>query len=258
MLDSTINSLVDIGSIREIDRKLVKWSNYRIIKCGLIIEIYDYQTPYIYNLGQLRTAQAELEESNARALRTDNLERARRKIKRIVNSNTFVYGYHPIFITYTFAKNCTDIREANRQFEKHITHLRRSVVGRRLRYLAVPELQKRGAIHYHVVFFDLPFIAGIKTIFAKSWGQGFVQIKAVKHVRNVGAYISKYFSKRWQDERVVGTKSYFSSAGLYQPEVYRSLDILPTFGNMELEHEQQFISDKYGLINYKQLKITNK
>lgn len=255
MSDLTITSLVDIRTARELDRILPKWSNYRVIKCGKIIEVYQYETPYLYNLGPLRTSEAKLEEGDVGGMRTDNLERARKKIKRLVNSNTFVYGYHPIFITYTFARNCTNIREANSLFEKHITELRRKIVGRKLRYLAVPELQKRGAIHYHVVFFDLPYIEGIKTIFAESWGQGFVQIKAVSHVRNVGAYISKYFSKRWHDERISGTKGYFTSSNLFQPEIFRSIDILDSFGTMVKEYEEQFFSQKYGQITYKQLKI---
>jgi len=255
MSDSTITSLVDIRTARELDRILPKWSNYKIIKCGKIIEVYHYETPYLYNLGSIRTTNSQLEESDDGRVRADNIERARKKIKRLVNSNTFVYGYHPIFITYTFARNCTNIREANRLFEKHITDIRRRIVGRKVRYLAVPELQKRGAIHYHVVFFDLPFIDGIKTIFAESWGQGFIQIKAVKHVRNVGAYISKYFSKRWHDERVTGTKGYFSSSNLYQPELFRSIDILDSFGIMIPEYQQEFFSDKFGRINYTQFKL---
>jgi len=132
--------------------------------------------------------------------------------------------------------------------------LRRSIVGRSLRYLAVPELQKRGAIHYHVIYFDLPYIAGIKSIFAKSWGHGHVQIKAIRHVRNVGAYVSKYFSKQWAQSRLFGGKNYFSSEGLFQPEVYRTLDILSNYETIVIEHEQEFFSKK-GKIVYSQLKV---
>jgi len=243
--------------IRAVDKKLVKTSDVRIVKCGRIVELYEYQTPYIYNLGKTKTNDSGTEESRFSGLRTDNIERSRRKIKRLINSNAFVWGYHPIFVTYTFKENVTDIKEANRIFKAHHQRLRLRHVGRSLRYLAVPELQKRGAIHYHVVYFDLPFISGIKTIFSESWGHGFVQIKAVKHVKNIGAYVSKYFSKQWFERKDKGAKCYFSSEGLYQPEVFRSLDNLKSFGKMVTEHTQEFFSEKYGLIKYSQFKITH-
>lgn len=244
-------------NIQELDRSRIKSSNIKIIKCGNILELYEYETPYFYNHGTLRAVARIKEEDTPTAMRDDNIARAQRKIKRLVNSNSFVYGYHPIFITYTFARNCTDIREANRYFKQHIDELRRKIVGRSLRYLAVPEIQKRGAIHYHVIFFDLPYIVGIKSIFSASWGQGFIQVKAIEHVRNVGAYVSKYFGKQWAKSRILNTKSYFSSCGLYQPETYHNLDILKEFDNIVIEHEQAFVSSKYGIISYTQLKINN-
>lgn len=240
-------------NVKELDRKLVRSSNVRIIKCGSIIEVYRYATPYIYNLGKTLSNNVSFGESERE--RFDNIDRARRKIKRLINSNVFAWGYKPIFVTYTFKENVQDTSFANQVFKEHHDRLRRNVVGRSLRYVAVPELQKRGAIHFHVVYFDLPYIAGIKQIFAESWGHGFVQVKAINHVNNVGAYISKYFQKQWLEHKQKGDKTYFSSCGLYQPEVFRSLDILESFGSMEEEFTKEFLSEKYGLIKYSQYQL---
>lgn len=242
---------------RQLDRKLIKKSHYKVIKCGNIIEVYYYAEPYFYNFGKVRSNEDFIEKTEEDLPRIDNLTRAQRKIKRLVNSNAFVYGYKPIFATYTFKKNEDDIKTANFYFKRHIDDIRRRIVGRSVRYVAVPELQYRGAIHYHVVFFDLPYIPDIKTVFASSWGQGFVQIKAVEHVRNIGAYVSKYFSKLWHDKRVKGTKGYFSTEGLYQPEVYRDIAILDKYDIVDLEFAQSFSSSKHGEIIYKQYKINN-
>jgi len=106
-----------------------------------------------------------------------------------------------------------------------------------------------------VVFFDLPFIPNIKGKFSNSWGQGFVQIKQVEHVHNIGAYISKYFSKLWFDKRVEGTKGYFASTRLFQPEIFRSLDILKQYAKLDLEYVETYDSQKFGQIKYSQLKI---
>jgi hypothetical protein len=244
-------------NVRELDRKLIKSSTLRVVKCGNILEKYEYAIPYFYNFGKSKVHEREAKEA-VDGSRTDNIERARRKIKRLINSNVFQFGYHPIFVTYTFAENVTDVRIANRVFKEHHDRLRRRVVGRSLRYIAVPEFQKRGAVHYHVIYFDLPYIAGIKQIFAESWGKGFVQVKAISHVVNVGAYVSKYFQKQWHERKARGEKCYFSSVNLFQPETYhqeQAVDLLSKYGTVHAEHTQEFISEKYGLIKYTQLKI---
>ena len=55
--------------------------------------------------------------------------------------------------------------------------------------------QERGAIHYHIILFDFPFISinRLTTI----WGHGFVKINKidVDSIENRGRYISKYFEK---------------------------------------------------------------
>lgn len=57
------------------------------------------------------------------------------------------------------------------------------------------EKQKRGAIHYHIIFFELPFI---KTkVLQEIWGHGFVKLNKidVDSQENRGRDVSKYFSK---------------------------------------------------------------
>jgi len=252
-LDLTITSLENKMKVKELDKKLVKRSNVRVVKSGQVLEVYEYEREYFYNMGMLKRGDFEIEDTSIK--RIDNIERAQRKIKRLVNANAFVFGYWPIFVTYTFAENVQDVAFANKVFKEHMRDLRRRVVGRKLRYVCVPETQKRGAIHFHVVFFDLPYISGIKDVFATSWGQGWVDIKAVKHVRNIGAYVSKYFGKQWLSDRKPATKNYFSSVNLLQPEVFRNLDILRSVCIIETEHEQSFFSLKYGIIKYTQYKI---
>ena len=64
-----------------------------------------------------------------------------------------------------------------------------------LKYLAVWEKQKRGAIHYHIIFFGFPFI-NLDDL-NKIWGNGFVKINKidVDSKDNRGRYVSKYLQK---------------------------------------------------------------
>ena len=79
-------------------------------------------------------------------------------------------------------------------------------------YLAVPEFQKRGAVHYHLLC-NLPFIEIAEL--QELWGQGFVKINKIDDVNNVGAYVSKYLGKE-MDERTFGKKKFFRSQNLKQ------------------------------------------
>jgi len=235
-------------------RNLSKLSKLRVIKTGYIYEIYNYEIPYAYNMGcRPKTAGSEEIEKIPRE-RQDTLLRSQTKIRRLINANAFVYGCMPIFVTYTFAKNITDVKQANKCFTEHIVKLKRKHFEH-LRYVAVPELQKRGAVHYHVIYFDLPYIPNIKKIFEYNWQHGFLQIKAVKKINNIGAYISKYFTKDWELKREKGQKAYFTSLKLFQPELYRSLDKVPDCDTMTKECTKEFISERYGKIIYQQYKI---
>lgn len=93
----------------------------------------------------------------------------------------------------------------------------------KLKYLAVWEKQKRGAIHYHIIFFDMPYIKNKQL--EEIWGHGFVKINKidVDSIDNRGRYVSKYFSKDI-DEKNYKQKSFFKSQNLIQP-------IINTFKN---------------------------
>ena len=57
------------------------------------------------------------------------------------------------FVTLTFAENITDVDQAFSYFGKYISKVRKwkKRNGEELYYLAVPEFQKRGAIHFHMI-----------------------------------------------------------------------------------------------------------
>ena len=150
--------------------------------------------------------------------RQDNLIRTRNLIYQIVTMNAEDNPlYRPVFYTITFKENMQDIPTANKEFQKFIQRLNYHV-GHKLKYLSVIEFQKRGAIHYHVVFFNLPFID--KAVIEKKWGHGFTRIETADNVNDCALYIAKYLKKNLIDKRLVGQKSYFTSKGLPRPETY--------------------------------------
>jgi len=175
-----------------------------------------------------------------------SLNRTKTEIRRLTNSNPQLNK----FMTLTFADNITDLKTANYIFNQFIKRIVYKYGN--FEYLAVPEFQKRGAVHYHLLC-KLPFIeiAKLQSI----WGQGFIKINKIDNVNNVGAYVCKYLSKDMFDERTFNKKKFFRSQSLktsieifgYFGELFirRFLDILkPVF-------EKKFESEWTGEVEYK-------
>jgi len=183
-----------------------KITNRIVIVSGDIAEIYDYEFPVGYNFDPLRTNYNKSKIIANR--RSDSLSRTRRAIFRIISCNQCKYGLSNKFYTLTFKENIQNISVAMPFFKKFIRNLYIHE-GIRAKYLTVIEFQERGAVHFHSIFFNLPFISSSKI--ERYWGQGFVKIKELGHIRSIAGYVSKYFRKDCDDIRLFGKKGYFCS-----------------------------------------------
>lgn len=137
----------------------------------------------------------------------------------------------PVFATFTFADNIKEPKQANRLYTSFIKRLNYSLTKNKsltLKYLTVIEFQKRGAVHYHTVFFNLPYYKGdVQKYFREIWSYGFTKINAVNDLQHLSNYVVKYLTKNNRDKRLDGQKYYFSSKGLIQPrEFYDKNNIL--------------------------------
>lgn len=90
-----------------------------------------------------------------------------------------------------------------------------------MKYVCVVERQQRGALHYHIVLFNMPYVPHKELL--ELWGHGAVTINAIDHVDNVGAYVMKYMEKEMKglqsekSAKVKEKKMYFASRGLHKP-----------------------------------------
>ncbi|MFA4942670.1 MAG: hypothetical protein WC564_03490 [Patescibacteria group bacterium] len=186
------------------------------------------------------------EESNfaMEVMRHSSLRRTRSRITRLINSNQDMQT----FITLTFRDNITDLFEANVIFKKFIQRLKRQFP--KLKYLAVPEFQKRGAVHYHILV-NIDYLENNKL--SQIWDQGFVMINKIKHINNLGMYISKYICKDLFDVRYFGMRKVLCSRNLEQPMIITAFKEIIKFFNpakLKLLFERNYISDWLGEINY--------
>lgn len=242
--DSTKPSLNDIMS----NQKLAKKSNVRLVISGNNVEFFSYENAFFWNLEPQRTENGCWGLSNSK--RADNSVRAKTNLIRLIWANENEWNERVKFVTYTFAENMTDVATANLCWTEHVRKLRARFGV--LRYVCVPEFQTRGAVHYHVLFFNMPFVRGLKDVLAREWGHGFIKVKAINKIRDVGLYVGKYITKQRDDTRLVTLKAYFGSRGLKTPTTIKNekqVDIwMWKNQNRVVLSESEYRSNYYGTV----------
>ncbi|HLM84318.1 MAG TPA: hypothetical protein VK254_03875 [Candidatus Bathyarchaeia archaeon] len=175
----------------------------KIVVSNKIVEVYEYENYFHY--GNIVKNKYEKEIKNISKKKENKIEsrqlsniRSKRTLKRLINSNSEIYKksngkfYPPVFMTITFAQNITDVKKANKEFTNFIKKLNYNVWNmkkNKLKYAGVIEFQKRGAVHYHVIFFNLKYTT--QKQIADIWSNGFIKINKIKNISNLGSYVCK-------------------------------------------------------------------
>jgi hypothetical protein len=177
--------------------------------------------------------------------------RALRGFRLLVKCNLYAHNQRPKFLTLTFSKNVQDLKIANHIFKNFILRFNR-YLGFQLKYVCVPEFQKSGRVHYHLILFNLPRFEPISyEIFKKDlrerlWG-GRIEFKVCDEGAIV--YLTKYMAKDYALFRHKGFKRYFSSSGLYKPIVIENEAVIEQINwNLQsLADRRRFtVSTPYG------------
>ena len=172
------------------------------------------------------------------------------------------------FLTLTFHADNDDTRnlkwcndELNKYF-KRMSYRYYGAKGNVFKYITVPELQKRGVWHYHIIIFNSKYIPQPQLL--PMWGHGSVHIEAVRagSAGTVASYVAKYMSKniidkdtgevliesdkagyeQYLERELQDSKRYNPSRGLIQPEKFSS-----TFEEKEIKSGVEFL-DNAGLL----------
>ncbi len=249
--------------IKEIENKIEYFNDEKYVLNDVTGELLPFKEniKYIFNqdgsflekdIREGRQLQGTTTQEEYLKRRRKTLNADKNKIQDLINTNVNSYTLKgkiisPKFLTLTFKDNVQDLSYSNNHFKNYIKRLNHMIKKKYknyegLKYVCVIEFQKRGAIHYHVLFFNMPFIH--QSILKEKWGLGSVYIEGfVKNnkkvnftyskknkcfktsgevVKNVGAYITKtmnYMLKNVDDCRLRGQKCYLVSRGLKKPQV---------------------------------------
>lgn len=224
----------------------------KLIQSGNYAELYQYEKePQPKRLRTVFTQRKREELTIDQSLqkRLDNVVRARRNFFRLIHANLKSHD-KPIFITLTTV-NEKSVVTAYTYLTEFITRLRK-MYGTEFRYIAVPEYQKRGAVHFHCIFWGLPIIDIFHEIpwsawlkikpkvrerflafcnehnydsttargtrhFQHQWARGFLDCVPTDGSPKLATYMSKYMFKTMSDRRLYQSKSYVCGRNTLRP-----------------------------------------
>jgi hypothetical protein len=138
----------------------------------------------------------EFQKSDSRADNVNSLRKTFKKMRYLINNN-FKGKQNELFITFTFAKNSFDSKMVYVDFDKFLKRLRYRFKGvTTIDYINVVEPHASGEWHSHMLlrFNELDKIYIPHNELSELWGHGFVTIKSLKGVDNIGAYLSAYLT----------------------------------------------------------------
>lgn len=239
---------------------------HKIIQCGDYYQVYNYYDKKVkkekgrermdknVNICNIDTDDLQTIKNGSPEIKTieaKNIQRSKLSMQRLVKSNENIFK---TFITLTFAENIKDIEVANKKFKNFRDSLSRFLKRQKkeFSYVCVPEFQKRGAVHYHLLT-NLDIKENSDVIIpqkdkknqydVKYWTNGFSSVYPMDNINVVG-YLTKYMTKDI-DNRLWGKRRYLYSLNLIHPStVYIDIDDLND--NSRLSFIELFSDLKYS------------
>lgn len=184
----------------------------KIIQSGTQVEIYQYERDAPQKVTRKKSRRA-----NSRR-RTRSVQRSRLTFFRLVRANVSAEA-RPALVTLTMREVCT-LGQAWKCFTAFALRVRKKRKSN-FAFIAVPEFQKRGAVHFHVLVWGLSDVEIARErdsrAVAQQWGHGYVDIRPTDGSEKLAGYLAKYMFKAMWDERLLGNKAFSGSRNLVRP-----------------------------------------
>lgn len=222
--------------------------NTKIIDCNNYVQVYFFprtREKTDTNLEKIDTDDLVKQKTNRSNYNIEikNINRSKLQCQRLAKCNCDEWK---TFITLTIAENITNIDIANKKLKYFLDKVRRKY--KELKYIGIPEFQKRGAVHYHLLTnisinnTDLIYTQEDNKKFKhiKYWNEGFTKVDTLeKDIKKIIGYISKYMTKDI-DNRLFNRHRYFNSRNLKKPIV----SYLDLSNNKHFDYYQKILNNK--------------
>ncbi|MEM0173458.1 MAG: hypothetical protein QXI16_03010 [Sulfolobaceae archaeon] len=220
--------------------------------------LLEFKRPFLYGWKEPKNetwvkeeVSEEQKEQKKKLYNFQRWHRARKKIIDLVAVNHS--GASTIFVTFTYGKNMKDLNQGWKDWKAFIRRLN-NINRFETKYIVVPEFQKRGAVHFHALFFNVPYIKDIgKKFFEPIWTHGKTQAKSQKGYsrEQVANYLGKYVSKDTFDERLSGRRSYECSRNIIRPRYECEKKVIDHLLKNKKATEIQSYNQNYNKIIFK-------
>lgn len=163
--------------------------------------------------------------SENRSENINSLRQTFKKLRYLVNNN-FLGEKNELFLTLTYAKQTDDHMQVGDDYKKFLKRLKTKYKKlSTIDALKVLEPHASGKYHMHVLlrFNDVEEIFISNSELATIWQNGFVNVKSLAGVDNIGAYLSAYMSDlevpedysktNYEEKTVEGKKKKFIKGG---------------------------------------------
>ena len=276
LLDSSLNTgrFLDIPNIKSHLNYTIK-----VIDCNDYKQVYIYPDVKSHIIGgfeteNLRTNKfgpcesishdpnsSKVESENT--IEFKNVMRSKLKLQRLAKANADTWK---TFITLTFKDNIQDLTLAYNEFRKFIKRVNR--IKKDFKWLCVPEFQKNGRVHYHLIsnidITDNELVYSQKqendTIYyhLRHWskniikneplGLGFDKVELIQDkdgndTKKICGYISKYMTKSYIENAFFNHNRYYSSQNLIRPR-----EMIIELGNDKCSEYLSDIFKNYNII----------
>lgn len=174
-----MNHIIEVQHMEKVNRK----ANIKKLDSDTYLDI---------STGEIK----EFQHSENRQQNYNSLRQTFKKLRYLINNN-FTGKGNELHVILTYKENMTDAKRLYKDFQNFVDRLRyKYKKDSSIDYLTVVEPQGRGAWHCHVLmrFNDLDKVYIKNKDLRALWGLGFVTIKSLKEVDNIGAYLSAYLA----------------------------------------------------------------
>lgn len=233
---------------------------------GNFLELYEFSIAINHEVNQ----------NKVRSFNPDNIRkgnnRAISQIKSIIAGN--FNNKRTKFIVLTFKGKLNfdkqNLRICNQKKQTFIKKLQ-AKYGYNFKYLIIPEYQKKGAVHYHMLA-EIPYLN--KEELEKIWSYGYCHISNIKKKHQTAEYITKelvkqmkkityYVSKNIKKVEYKGLRRYYCSNSVQKPEIFygKEAERLVKYCSKfepKLIEEKEFYVDFVGYVKYRAYKLSKR
>jgi len=237
----------------------------KIIQYGDLIEVYNYKNNVHQKRIRTITRRIRQNDKYARFRSRRSIQRTKENFIRFVHANVSAKGV-PTFITFTNYQEVS-LSLGYEYLRKCIRNIRK--FAPECSFIAVPEWQKTGRLHFHCLFWGLPKKTTKKgaerksRLYQRQWARGYVDVRDARNTSFfLSLYLAKYMSKASTDSRLSNQRAYSSSYNVVRPYSAGSNSLSPYLSTFipndkitikEYNYETPFL----GKCNYSQYKVIN-